>query len=163
MKIKDNKCAFYMRKLGQPQLRGSRRMERFRRHWILKEKTFFLSFFVGFVFDLGKFGKLIGNCSLLEREFGKLCFVLFLFLVVELELGGRKGSFGVAFLIMGCTVLTVLSTTGGCAENFSPKFKSMKQTGLDSLNLDWWHDAVKFWIWVKLWQASAHRNWQSLL
>lgn len=87
---------------------------------------------------MGKFGKLIGNCSLLERErvWEIVCFVLFLFLVVELELGGRKGSFGVAFLIMGCTVLTVLSTTGGCAENFSPKFKSMKQTGLDSLNLD---------------------------
>ena len=98
------------------------------------EDIFFFPFFVGFVFDLGKFGKLIGNCSLLEREFGKLCFVLFLFLVIEW--GGRKGSFGVAFLIMGCTVLTVLSTTGGCAENFSPKFKSMKQTGLDSLNLD---------------------------
>ena len=103
-----------------------------------EEDIFFFPFFLGYVFDLGKFGKLIGNCSLLERErvWEIVYFVLFLFLVVELELGGRKGSFGVAFLIMGCTVLTVLSTTGGCAENFSPKFKSMKQTGLDSLNLD---------------------------
>ena len=32
------------------------------------EDIFFFSFFVRFVFDLGKFGKLIGNCSLLERE-----------------------------------------------------------------------------------------------
>ena len=45
------------------------------------EDIFFFYFFVGFVFDLGKFGKLIGNCSLLEREreIGKLCFVLFCF------------------------------------------------------------------------------------
>ena len=157
-----------MRKLGQPQLRGSRRMERFRRHWILKEKTFFFfSFLCRICFWFGKVWEIDRKLfAFRERERERVreivfCFVLFLFLVIEW--GGRKGSFGVAFLIMGCTVLTVLSTIGGCAENFSPKFKSMKQTGLDSLNLDWWHDAVKFWIWVKLWQASAHRNWQSLL